>query len=912
MRGSIRIGLPAANHAPRLRVVGAAALVAAVLASIGIASIARRDSVRVGEIRFEYVREIGLRRFEDPVASLQLLEAALRTYSKELEKIGAEDEARLLEPLALTSLGRFAAVVADDPTSISIAGLELGKRFQGVYATVLDELAKRRALGFLDLELPKSPAERSPSFGAAQAFFESISALDYGPSGERLILESDALAVRFNVDENNTAVFDQNGSERLPLPRVLRLGGVDPSSLPALARQIESSLESVLRIGAAGGQIRLNFTVGAELVDAQRAGESQLRVRVGYVGPAGSAGIPISEFLLAYVGGDGKEVKSVADGGEYDLPGTRAVLAATRLKLYRVTDDGRTYLTDFAPEASESDAIDVTLEQQFGQDPSAGEYFSVSALQAVMVSILQTLQSEDAVEGGGLMGVYVDALPNQVDMSQGGTESPNRLSKAFALKVVPGLVGGVRVVAAGERVDPEDRVDPEGARFDRLRARSPFVPGTPPRQVLRSRRLTEFLDRSSRYPGRRVDAALTAVPPPPPGSVPGAGSIGLDFLVTETKPWSLYAQTGNTGTEATGEWATRLGYFNSDFLGNDELFSLEFITTNLENSNAVNGYFDAPLGDSERTRWKVFGGWNEYTAEDVGFAFADFEGSSPFLGLEVSHNIFQHGKYFFDVVVGGNWTNVQVTNGLTARTGDEDFFIPRAGLRLQRSAREAITDCSLFLDYGMGSSTSQSNLNALGRIAADKDWQVLRWDLSQSFYIDPLVRRADDRSPGSLAHELYFRARGQYAFDHRLVPQFMAVAGGFYSVRGYPQSVVAGDDAYLFTAEYRFHLPQVLGFDANPEPLFKAGDPFRFRPQYSYGPTDWDLIFRGFVDMAWVNNSERRAFETDSELLGVGVGVELKFLRNFNLRADIGFPMEDVAGTTTDDYQINFVGTISY
>ena len=52
--------------------------------------------------------------------------------------------------------------------------------------------------------------------------------------------------------------------------------------------------------------------------------------------------------------------------------------------------------------------------------------------------------------------------------------------------------------------------------------------------------------------------------------------------------------------------------------------------------------------------------------------------------------------------------------------------------------------------------------------------------------------------------------RGQIRFDDRLVPQFQQVAGGMFTVRGYEQSIVAGDSVVIGSAEYRFHLPRML------------------------------------------------------------------------------------------------------
>ena len=71
--------------------------------------------------------------------------------------------------------------------------------------------------------------------------------------------------------------------------------------------------------------------------------------------------------------------------------------------------------------------------------------------------------------------------------------------------------------------------------------------------------------------------------------------------------------------------------------------------------------------------------------------------------------------------------------------------------------------------------------------------------------------------------------RGQYAFGARLVPQYQQIAGGLYTVRGYEQAEVAGDNLVLGSAEYRFHLPRFLSPDTTPPELPLMGE-FRARP----------------------------------------------------------------------------------
>ena len=149
----------------------------------------------------------------------------------------------------------------------------------------------------------------------------------------------------------------------------------------------------------------------------------------------------------------------------------------------------------------------------------------------------------------------------------------------------------------------------------------------------------------------------------------------------------------------------------------------------------------------------------------------------------------------------------------------------------------------------------------------------------------------------TLAHELYVGVQGQYAFDYRVFPQAEDVAGGFYTVRGYPESVVAGDSVVVATGEYRFHLPRILPIQSDPSKTpFLWDKSFRFSPSQIYGRPDWDFITRAFVDVGQVDNNRRLSFESNYTLVGTGVGVELQYKQNLNIRVDWGIALQEIPG----------------
>jgi hemolysin activation/secretion protein len=259
---------------------------------------------------------------------------------------------------------------------------------------------------------------------------------------------------------------------------------------------------------------------------------------------------------------------------------------------------------------------------------------------------------------------------------------------------------------------------------------------------------------------------------------------------------------------------------------------------------------------------------------------------------------------------------VRVNNELAGTIGDEDFLIPRLALRLERHRDESRTDAQVGLEFNLaGVAGTSDNLDALGRLNADEDFVVLRGEATHAFYLDPYFD-APGAKAGNLTHEILMAFKGQHALGHRLTPNEEQVAGGLYTVRGYPEAKVAGDNVAIGTLEYRFHLARALAPEVQPGSFF--GQPFRWKPQYAYGPTDWDLVLKAFVDAARVTNTDRESFEVDNTLVGAGIGAELSITRRFNVRVDLGFALaelDDAAGGNSVDAghtELHIVVTLIY
>jgi hemolysin activation/secretion protein len=548
----------------------------------------------------------------------------------------------------------------------------------------------------------------------------------------------------------------------------------------------------------------------------------------------------------------------------------------------------------------------IRIGDTFGSVQTGGANFFPSAILRVSQAIVAELQRRQ------LIGLFVIPSPDDIDDLTGDDLRERRGRTDLGITIWAGIVRDVRTVAAGDRVPAsEQRIN--NPLHQRIINQSPLKSG----DLLRKDKLDNFALRKNRHPGRRVDAAL--------GPTDKPGEVVLDYLVSESRPWTLYAQLSNTGTKQTNNWRQRVGYTHNQLSNHDDVFRLDYVTSSFKDVNAVNASYDRPIADSGVTL-RGYAGWNQYTASDVGLAGETFEGSGSTFGGEMSVLLLQRREWFLDAITGGRFEDIRVFNSAVDQRASSTIFTGYAGFRLSRETDAATTRLGLTLDTMMPFVTGvqQADLNELGRLNPDGAWSALKWEAEHAFFLEPLLNGhgnavappgASETKGMTLAHELVFSTRGQYAFDKRLIANTQQVAGGVYSVRGYPESIAAGDSVFLATAEYRFHLPRMLTVEPDPTKTKLFGKPFRYAPQQPYGRADWDLIFRAFIDVGRTVNSRIESFENNATLIGTGVGLEFQFQQNLSARLDYGVALRGVEATdpiTAGDGRLHFVLTVLY
>jgi hemolysin activation/secretion protein len=565
-----------------------------------------------------------------------------------------------------------------------------------------------------------------------------------------------------------------------------------------------------------------------------------------------------------------------------NLPDANAILASTVVRFGR-TQTGWTRARPGMP------TVDVRL-----SEIPVDAMVHKSGIRAISEALVAELNRRD------IFGVFVGPSAEDINQQDQDLRGGRTTVKMF---MVYGLVGEVRTVGAGERTTPENRVNNE--LHTRIRNGSPVGRDS----LLLRNSVDDYIFRLNRHPGRRVDVAVAP-------SADSPGRVNLDYLVAESKPWSVYAQISNTGTKETNEWRERFGFVHNQLTDADDILRLDYITASFDDTHALVGSYERPLAD--RLKGKVTASWNQFTSADVGAVGADFEGSGFSIGGELIYNVKQWRETFLDVFGGVRYEQVEIDNKTAAIKGDTGFVIPSVGVRLERNTDLSSTRGSAWLEFGFGG--DEDEVQRLGRFNADDTWAVVKFEIEHSFYLEPVLfpsafrgvglPRGKGWQPGmTLAHEAYASLRGQWSLDSRLIPTQQIPVGGFYTVRGYDESITAGDNAVILTGEYRLHVPRLF----EPKP-FPTG--FRWRPEEPYGGADWDLIARAFVDIATVSQVSKEGFEFDEDIAGAGLGLELQFKRNLNIRLDWGLALKDAedpgADAESGDSRIHFSATFLY
>jgi len=581
-----------------------------------------------------------------------------------------------------------------------------------------------------------------------------------------------------------------------------------------------------------------------------------------------------------------------------DQPSTDA-LWDVRVRL-RKTDQG------FDAPSTDGETGDVRTLRELVRKPGTSEVITLTrdALNRINKAIVRHFNDR------GFIGVY--ARPHPEDINNLGKDLRPDDQSDLRILLHTSEIAEVRTQSRGERFEGQNQTN--RSEHEWIRTNSPLDAGTEqtPGDLLNKPVMDRYVYQLSRHSGRRVDVAVGDA---------GQGRAQLDYVVAENKPWSAFVQASDTGTENTDEVQERAGFIHHQLTGHDDTLRLDYTTADFgDDMNTIQLSYERPFEQGGRTRFRISGLFNEFTASDVGVLGGTFEGDTWGADLGLQHNVFQDRRWFLDVTGGIKWRQISSDNSLTGVSTEDDFIKPNLGLRLERFSRIANTTGSLTVSHNLAdlANTTEEDIEPLGRARTEARYTVVSGRASHSFFLEPLIYGSSWTDPSTpdtstRAHELRLTARGQYAFDTRLIPQESFIAGGMFTVRGYPESAASGDSGLIGSLEYRLHLPRLLPVDAEPPRFF--GSPFRFSPENVFGTPDWDLVLSGFLDAGrTVQHDQAAGAEFNETLFSYGVGMELLMLRNVRVQSYygvVGSSLDSGVSETGDD-EVHVLVQLSY
>lgn len=461
----------------------------------------------------------------------------------------------------------------------------------------------------------------------------------------------------------------------------------------------------------------------------------------------------------------------------------------------------------------------------------------------------------------GYAGIYVQVDPKQINDK--GKDLRPKSKASLRLLISNTLVKEISTTALGERFK-NSQLPPQNRREHLALLKASPIQSNPQENLINKSLLDNYLLYINRYPGRRVDAQLK-------GRRENDG-VNLDLLITEEKPKKFYFHAANTGTKSTRKWIETLGFQHNHLSGRDDILSLEFVTASLKNFHSLRGSYNFPLNYQRRFYTRIDTSWSYFTASQFGLADDSFVGYQQIYSLQGKANLYQDKDLFVDIALKGQWRHISVNNEFAKIKGKENLVIPIFEISIEQKCKTSTLHLNFTAESNLSgiADTDKSELNRMGRSTNDQNWFIYKINSLYTLFLDK-----------ALTHEFSLNMNGQYARKSRLIPHLQFVIGGLNSVRGYPQSVAAGDHGAYIQGEYRH---------------------YNFFPKENI-----KTQARIFIDGGRTIANDRLSFENNSTLWSCGMGGNLIFKNHFKLSADWGITLHKLQNNTPHKGSQSFI-----
>jgi len=231
--------------------------------------------------------------------------------------------------------------------------------------------------------------------------------------------------------------------------------------------------------------------------------------------------------------------------------------------------------------------------------------------------------------------------------------------------------------------------------------------------------------------------------------------------------------------------------------------------------------------------------------------------------------------------------NVKASNSLISDFADTYVLSPNIIFRINTTATYLKTQSSISL-VGNILAIDQLDQGALGGVNTNDKYVRLNFSYLESLYLGKWLVDTFPNSFGKgwAGQEIVTKVQFSLGLSgDRHLPMHQFILGGTGSVRGYPESTVAGDDGFLISTEYRIPLYRSSSFKAILSPFIDWGQSYVNQPYF---------------------------YESNHNLLGTGIGLEFQLPLGLYARIDFAKPLHELStvngvmeGTNAGDYRIH-------
>ena len=290
--------------------------------------------------------------------------------------------------------------------------------------------------------------------------------------------------------------------------------------------------------------------------------------------------------------------------------------------------------------------------------------------------------------------------------------------------------------------------------------------------------------------------------------------------------WQFSIEQNNTGdTDESSRQFFSLSKYRLFSL--DDSFALGFETNAFDDQYAVNWAYDSTsIGEALSALWLMQ--WtgtysvNHLEDESTLESVTDFSWDSGVYlsSYWVDDNITLDESWSLQWGIGVRWQVIDIGVDQFFEEGSRSqFLLPGLKVRWLQSTHRHQSDVYIAYERNMGSVAKTENVQSNGTVCAgfftvEKDGcienldGVSDLDIGEDFQLltVELLHEVGLGAQGYDAsrHRIAVNVRGQYSFGERLLPHFQYSLGGLYSIRGYEEQLVAGDDVLEVTLEYRY------------------------------------------------------------------------------------------------------------